>query len=189
MRYSFRRIAHLQFETIHPFLDGNGRLGRLLITLYLCSEGILEEPLLYLSLYLKTHRKTYYQLLNEVRDHGRWEVWLEFFLLGVKEVAEQANAAAKRISSIFEADAQKISNLKRAAMMARKVHEVMRQRPIVTIALITELCDTTVPTATNALRNLEKLGIVLEVTGKERGRIYAYTKYLEVLDEGTDPIN
>lgn len=182
-------IAHLQFETIHPFLDGNGRLGRLLITLYLCSEGILEEPLLYLSLYLKTHRKTYYQLLNEVRDHGRWEVWLEFFLLGVKEVAEQANAAAKRISSIFEDDAQKISNLKRAAMMARKVHEVMRQRPIVTIALITELCDTTVPTATSALRNLEKLGIVLEVTGKERGRIYAYTKYLEVLDEGTDPIN
>ena len=182
-------IAHLQFETIHPFLDGNGRLGRLLITLYLCSEGILEEPLLYLSLYLKTHRKTYYQLLNEVRDHGRWEVWLEFFLLGVKEVAEQANAAAKRISSIFEADAQKISNLKRAAMMARKVHEVMRQRPIVTIALITKLCDTTVPTATNALRNLEKLGVVLEVTGKERGRIYAYTKYLEVLDEGTDPID
>ena len=182
-------IAHLQFETIHPFLDGNGRLGRLLITLYLCSEGILEEPLLYLSLYLKTHRKTYYQLLNEVRDHGRWEVWLEFFLIGVKEVAEQANVAAKRISSIFEADAQKISNLKRAAMMARKVHEVMRQRPIVTIALITELCDTTVPTATNALRNLEKLGVVLEVTGKERGRIYAYTKYLEILDEGTDPIN
>lgn len=182
-------IAHLQFETIHPFLDGNGRLGRLLITLYLCSEGILEEPLLYLSLYLKTHRKTYYQLLNEVRDHGRWEVWLEFFLIGVKEVAEQANAAAKRISSIFEADAQKISNLKRAAMMARKVHEVMRQRPIVTIALIAELCDTTVPTATSALRNLEKLGVVLEVTGKERGRIYAYTKYLEVLDEGTDPIN
>jgi len=182
-------IAHLQFETIHPFLDGNGRLGRLLITLYLCSEGILEEPLLYLSLYLKTHRKTYYQLLNEVRDHGRWEVWLEFFLIGVKEVAEQANAAAKRISGIFEADAQKISNLKRAAMMARKVHEVMRQRPIVTIALITKLCDTTAPTATNALRNLEKLGVVLEVTGKERGRIYAYTKYLEVLDEGTDPIN
>ena len=182
-------IAHLQFETIHPFLDGNGRLGRLLITLYLCSEGILEEPLLYLSLYLKTHRKTYYQLLNEVREHGRWEVWLEFFLIGVKEVAEQANAAAKRISSIFEADAQKISSLKRAAMMARKVHEAMRQRPIVTIALITELCDTTVPTATNALRNLEKLEIVLEVTGKERGRIYAYTKYLEVLDEGTDPIN
>jgi len=182
-------IAHLQFETIHPFLDGNGRLGRLLITLYLCSEGILEEPLLYLSLYLKTHRKTYYQLLNEVREHGRWEVWLEFFLIGVKEVAEQANAAAKRISSIFEADAQKISTLRRAAMMARKVHEAMRQRPIVTIALITELCDTTVPTATNALRNLEKLGIVLEVTGKERGRIYAYTKYLEILDEGTDPIN
>lgn len=182
-------IAHLQFETIHPFLDGNGRLGRLLITLYLCSEGILEEPLLYLSLYLKTHRKTYYQLLNEVREHGRWEVWLEFFLIGVREVAEQANAAAKRISSIFEADAQKISNLKRAAMMARKVHEVMRQRPIVTIGLITELCATTVPTATNALRNLEKLGVVLEVTGKERGRIYAYTKYLEVLDEGTDPIN
>ena len=181
-------IAHLQFETIHPFLDGNGRLGRLLITLYLCSEGILEEPLLYLSLYLKTHRTIYYQLLNEVRDHGRWEVWLEFFLTGVKEVAEQANGAARRITKIFKDDAEKISKLKRAAASAHKVHDAMRQRPIVTVALIMELCDTTAPTATNALNNLIELGIVKEVTGKERGRVFAYSKYLEVLDEGTDPI-
>lgn len=182
-------IAHLQFETIHPFLDGNGRLGRLLITLYLCSEGILEEPLLYLSLYLKTHRKTYYQLLNEVRDHGRWEVWLEFFLVGVKEVAEQANAAARRITKIFEDDTQKIAKLKRAAAMAHKVHAVMRQRPIVTISLVMELCDTTAPTATKALGNLIELGIVHEITGKERGRIFAYGEYLETLDEGTGPIS
>jgi Fic family protein len=181
-------IAHLQFETIHPFLDGNGRLGRLLITLYLCSEGVLQEPLLYLSLYLKTHRKVYYQLLNEVRDHGRWEVWLEFFLDGVKEVAEQANFSARSISSIFDQDAQKISELKRAAPMARKVHELMRQRPIVTIAVIIDLCKTTAPTAANALSNLIDLEIVAEVTGKQRGRVFAYTKYLEILKEGTDPI-
>lgn len=160
----------------------------MLITLYLCSEGILEEPLLYLSLYLKTHRKTYYQLLNEVRDHGRWEVWLEFFLIGVKEVAEQANSAARRITKIFENDAEKITKLSRAAATARKVHDVMRQRPIVTVALVMELCDTTAPTATNALSNLIELEIVREITGKERGRVYAYTEYLEVLDEGTDPI-
>ena len=181
-------IAHLQFETIHPFLDGNGRLGRLLITLYLCAKGILEEPLLYLSLYLKTHRTIYYQLLNEVRDHGRWEVWLEFFLIGVKEVADQANGAARRITKIFENDAEKISKLKRAAASARKVPDVMRQRPIVTVAMVMELCDTTAPTATNALNNLINLKIVKEVTGKERGRVFAYTKYLEVLDEGTEPI-
>ena len=148
----------------------------------------MEEPLLYLSLYLKTHRTVYYQLLNEVRDHGRWEVWLEFFLMGVKEVAEQANGAARRITKIFEDDAAKISKLKRAAASARKVHDVMRQRPIVTVALVMELCETTAPTATNALNNLIKLGIVKEVTGKERGRVFVYTKYLEILDEGTNPI-
>lgn len=181
-------IAHLQFETIHPFLDGNGRLGRLLITLYLCSEGILEEPLLYLSLYLKTHRKAYYALLNEVREHGRWEVWLEFFLTGVRDVATQAHEAARIISSIFETDAETIKSLGRASAMASRVHEVMRQHPIVTISAITELCETTVPTATKALTNLEELGIVREITGQARNRVYVYAEYLDVLNEGTDPI-
>lgn len=181
-------IAHLQFETIHPFLDGNGRLGRLLITLYLCSAGILEEPLLYLSLYLKTHRSTYYALLNEVRDYGRWEVWLEFFLTGVRDVATQAHQSARTISDIFTQDALKIATLKRAAPMAQKVHDIMRQRPIMTVAAIAEQVGTSFPTANKALSNLVKLGILAEVTGNERGRIYAYTKYLDVLDEGTEPI-
>ncbi len=181
-------IAHLQFETIHPFLDGNGRLGRLIITLYLCSEGILEEPLLYLSLYLKTHRKTYYALLNEVREHGRWEVWLEFFLSGVRDVAKQAHRSARTISDIFASDAVKIDALKRAAPMARKVHNILQQRPIMTAATIADLADTSFPTANNALANLERLGILTEITGKERGRIYAYTRYLDVLNEGTEPI-
>jgi len=181
-------IAHLQFETIHPFLDGNGRLGRLIITLYLCSEGILEEPLLYLSLYLKTHRKTYYALLNEVREHGRWEVWLEFFLSGVRDVAKQAHQAARTISDIFASDAGKIGVLKRAAPMAHRVHNILQQRPIMTAATITDIANTSFPTASNALSNLERLGILTEITGKERGRVYAYARYLDVLNEGTEPI-
>jgi len=181
-------IVHLQFETIHPFLDGNGRLGRLIITLYLCSKGILEEPLLYLSLYLKTHRKTYYALLNEVREHGHWEVWLEFFLSGVRDVAKQAHQAARTISDIFANDAEKIDVLKRAAPMAHRVHNILQQRPIMTAATIADLADTSFPTASNALSNLERLGILTEITGKERGRVYAYARYLDVLNEGTEPI-
>lgn len=181
-------IAHLQFETIHPFLDGNGRLGRLLITLYLCSVGILKEPLLYLSLYLKTHRQTYYDLLGEVRHYGRWEMWLEFFLMGVRDVAAQAHDAARHISDIFESDAQKIKSLKRAAPMAQRAHAILRERPIVTIAAIAKQCETSVPTATKALDNLVNLGIVSELTGKQRGRIYAYSRYLDIMSEGTDPL-
>lgn len=181
-------IAHLQFETIHPFLDGNGRLGRLLITLYLCSQGILKEPLLYLSLYLKTHRKTYYALLGEVRDHGNWETWLEFFLTGVRDVATQAHEAARRISQVFEEDGEKLKTLKRAAPMAQRAHDVLRQRPIVTIASVAKDCGTSIPTATKALENLQALHIVTELTGKQRGRVYAYTRYLDIMSEGTDPL-
>ncbi|WP_430416246.1 Fic family protein [Parasphingorhabdus sp.] len=181
-------IAHLQFETIHPFLDGNGRLGRLIITLYLCSKDILKEPLLYLSLYLKTHRQTYYALLGEVREHGRWETWLEFFLTGVRDVAASAHDAARRISAVFEEDTAKLGDLKRAAPMARRVHDVLRQRPVVTIASVTTLCETSVPTATKALEHLTRLQIVTETTGKQRGRIYAYTRYLDIMSEGTDPL-
>jgi len=115
-------LAHVQFETIHPFLDGNGRLGRLLITLYLCTEGILQEPLLYVSLYLKANRATYYDLLQEVRTEGRWEVWLEFFLKGVRDVASQAHDAAREISRLFADDLEKTKSLGRAAPTADLVH-------------------------------------------------------------------
>lgn len=181
-------LAHVQFETIHPFLDGNGRLGRLLITLYLCTEGVLREPLLYLSLYLKTHRQTYYALLQEVREHGRWEAWLEFFLTGVRDVARSAHDAARRISDMFEADLEKTKTLGRAAPTAAAMLRILQQRPIVTIGKAAEIADTSFPTATNTLSHLQELGIVDEVSGKQRGRVYAYTRYLDILSEGTEPL-
>ncbi len=181
-------LAHVQFETTHPFLDGNGRIGRLLVTLYLCERGILEEPLLYLSLYLKTHRQTYYALLQEVREHGRWEVWLEFFLTGVRDVAEQAHTAARAISAIFAEDDGRIDTLGRAAANARKVHLLLQKRPLMTIGTAAELAGVSFPTATSALARLQEIGIVDEVTGKLRGRVFAYRRYLALLSEGTEPI-
>jgi cell filamentation protein, protein adenylyltransferase len=181
-------LAHVQFETIHPFLDGNGRLGRLLITLYLCEQGVLEEPLLYLSLYLKTHRQTYYSLLQEVREHGRWETWLEFFLTGVRDVAGQAHAAARAISIIFEEDTVKIAGLGRAATSARALHRTLQRRPLMTATTAAGLSDMTFPTAMTGLQNLEKLSIVVEMTGKDRGRTFAYQRYLDLLSDGTEPI-
>ena len=181
-------LAHVQFETIHPFLDGNGRLGRLLVTLYLCEQGILEEPLLYLSLYLKTHRKTYYALLQEVRDEGAWETWLEFFLIGVRNIARQAHEAARTISGIFAEDAAKIDSLGRAAQSARTLHQALQRRPLLTATTAAQLCDMAFPTAMAGLQNLEKLGIVDEITGKDRGRSFAYQRYLNLLSEGTEPL-
>lgn len=181
-------LAHVQFETIHPFLDGNGRLGRLLITLYLCAEGILHEPLLYVSLYLKANRATYYALLQEVRTEGRWEVWLEFFLKGVRDVARQAHDAARKISRLFATDLEKAQSLGRAAPTAGAILMLMQQRPILTIAKAAELSGTTFPTASSTLANLESLGIVKEISGKQRGRIYAYQAYLDILNEGAEPL-
>jgi Fic family protein len=181
-------LAHVQFETIHPFLDGNGRLGRLLITLYLCAEGILHEPLLYVSLYLKENRATYYALLQEVRTEGRWEVWLEFFLKGVRDVARQAHDAARQISRLFAADLEKTTSLGRAAPTARAILMLMQQRPILTIAKAAALSETTFPTASSALANLESLGLIKEISGKQRGRIYAYQAYLNILNEGAEPL-
>jgi Fic family protein len=181
-------LAHVQFETIHPFLDGNGRLGRLLITLYLCEQGVLEEPLLYLSLYLKSHRATYYALLQEVREHGRWETWLEFFLTGVRDVARQAHGAARAISAIFTEDAAKVAGLGRGAPAARALHVILQTRPLLTIGTAAELAGVSFPTATAALERLRGLGIVEEITGKARGRVFVYRRYLALLDIGTEPI-
>lgn len=181
-------LAHVQFETIHPFLDGNGRLGRLLITLYLCAEGILHEPLLYVSLYLKENRATYYALLQEVRTEGRWEVWLEFFLKGVRDVARQAHDAARQISRLFATDLEKTKSLGRAAPTAGAILMLMQQRPILTIAKAAELSETTFPTASSALANLKSLGLIKEISGKQRGRIYAYQAYLDILNEGAEPL-
>ena len=181
-------LAHVQFETIHPFLDGNGRLGRLLVTLILVEAGVLHEPILYLSLFLKSRRDDYYRLLQEVRQAGAWETWMEFFLTGVAETAEQAAETARELIAMFEAHRQQISTLGRSAPSALRVHEFMQARPVVTIQAVADALNTSFPTASGALEKLAELSIIRETTGKQRGRIYAYSDYLALLDCGTEPL-
>lgn len=181
-------LAHVQFETIHPFLDGNGRLGRLLITLMLCEEKALSEPILYLSLYLKTHRSRYYELLQTVREEGDWEAWVEFFLEGVVETAEQGVSAAQRLLRLFEEDRRKISAIGRAAPSAFRVFTELQRSPLLSVPSAAEKLQTSRPTVRKSLEHLETLGIVRETTGRQRGRVYQYQRYLEILDEGTEPL-
>jgi len=182
-------LAHLQFETIHPFLDGNGRLGRLLITLILCVEGILRQPLLYLSLYLKTHRDQYYELLQSVRETGNWEDWIEFFLEGVIETSEQATETAQSIIKLFKEDRNTIENSNRSTSSALAIHVLMQHRPILTTSQITAETGSSLPTVLRNLAFLEDIDIVKEVTGKQRNKIFTYRAYLEILNQGTEPLS
>jgi Fic family protein len=181
-------LLHVQFETIHPFLDGNGRIGRLLVTLYLCVHGVLRKPLLYLSLYLKTHRADYYRLLQEVRERGAWEAWLEFFLDGIAETANQAFDAATRIVELLKRDRERIVAESDRAGSALRVHELLQQNPFLTANLLVERTGLTAPTINAALADLESLGIVKEMTGRRRGRVFGYSAYLAILSEGTEPL-
>ncbi len=181
-------LVHVQFETIHPFLDGNGRLGRLLITFLLCTQGILKEPILYLSLYFKTHRRKYYDLLQGVRERGDWETWLEFFLDGITETSLQAAEAAREILSLFEADRQRIESLGRPAASALRVHQLLQQKPIVGIPDAALKLGISAPTIAKSIQHLEKLGIIREITGKQRGRMFVYSDYLSILSRGTEPL-
>jgi Fic family protein len=181
-------LAHLQFETIHPFLDGNGRLGRLLITLMLCSAGVLREPVLYLSLFFKSRRSDYYRLLQEVREVGRWETWIEFFLTGVAETAEQATETARALTTLVEADRSRIAELGRASPSAVRVHDLLQRRPMVTIQAVSKELGLSLPTAGKTLGMLEKIGLVHETTGKRRNRLFEYSRYLALLDKGTEPL-
>ena len=181
-------LIHVQFETIHPFLDGNGRLGRLLITLLLCARGALQEPLLYLSLYFKTHRSHYYDLLQRVRQDGAWEEWLEFFLEGVESTAKQAAETAVELNRLFAADRKRIQEIGRPALTALRVHEYMQMKPLISIGLAARALNLTVTTVGTALARLESLGIVRETTGRERDRIFAYSHYVEIVSAGTEPI-
>jgi len=174
-------LAHVQFETIHPFLDGNGRVGRLLITLLLCVEGVLKEPLLYLSLYLRQHRDEYYELLDVVRRDGDWERWLYFFAQAVEETANNAVQTAQALVEVFRADSAKIRALKRAASSALRVHQRLQERPLGSIASLSKATELTVPTVTAALESLIGLGIVRETTGRQRNRVFAYGRYIELL--------
>jgi Fic family protein len=181
-------LIHAQFETIHPFLDGNGRLGRVLITLLLCSKGALREPLLYLSLYFKTNRDRYYELLQRVRTHGAWEEWLAFFLEGAEITARAAAEAAKQILTLFAKDRDRIQTIGRAAFSALRVHEYLQKKPLVGIGVVAEALKLSIPTVTVALDHLVRLGIAKEVTGKRRARVFGYSRYLKILSEGTEPI-
>jgi Fic family protein len=179
-------LAHVQFETIHPFLDGNGRLGRLLITLLLCAEGALSEPLLYLSLYFKTNRLYYYELLQKVRVEGDWEAWINFFLEGVEVTSQQASDTARRILNLLEQDRQKIQTTGRAAGSILRVHQFTYKHPLCSIPNTSKALQLTKPTVTAALKYLQELGIVREVTGRQRDRLFVYEKYLDILNEGTE---
>ncbi len=181
-------LVHLQFETVHPFLDGNGRIGRLLITLMLCNAGLLKEPSLYLSLYFKTHRQTYYRLLQEVREAGTWETWLEFFLTGVEETANGAVETVNRLLHLFEADRAKVATLGRATSNAMRLHQHLQSMPIIGIQGTVKALDLTAATVSKAIQHLEELGILREVTGKQRDRLYVYDAYLQILSEGTTPL-
>ncbi|HLX43408.1 MAG TPA: Fic family protein [Bryobacteraceae bacterium] len=181
-------LAHVQFETIHPFLDGNGRLGRLLITFLLCAGGALHEPILYLSLFFKAHRQTYYDLLTQVRATGDWEAWLDFFLRGVKETADQAVSAARRIIALLEADRRKIETLGRPAASVLRVLQYAQTHPILSIATAAEAIGSTFPTVAGAIEHMQHLGIMREITGKQRHRLFTYGSYLDILNEGTDPL-
>ncbi|HQR44605.1 MAG TPA: Fic/DOC family N-terminal domain-containing protein [Thermoanaerobaculia bacterium] len=179
-------LSHVQFETIHPFLDGNGRLGRLLVTLLLCAERILHEPLLYLSLYLKKHRRTYYDLLMSVRQDGDWERWVAFFAEAVETTANAAVETACTLGDLFSGDRARIMSLGRGADSALRIHVELQRRPLVTATALCRSTKLTPPTVGRALRELVGLGIVRETTGRKRGRVFVYDQYLSRLNQGTE---
>ncbi len=179
-------LAHVQFETIHPFLDGNGRVGRLLIALILAAEGILREPLLYLSLYLKQHRSRYYELLGTTRETGDWEAWLEFFAEGVAETAEQAVDSAKGLTALFVRDRARVREASgQSSGSTLQVLDELCRRPVATIKYLSMQTGLSVPTVSRAVDRLVGLGIAEEVSGRSWRRIYTYAEYVKRLNEGT----
>lgn len=180
-------LAHVQFETIHPFLDGNGRVGRLLITLLLCHAGVLRDPLLYLSLYLKQRRGVYYELLDQVRRTGDWEAWLAFFLDGVREAAETAVSTSSRLLERLASDRAAVERRGRRAGSALRVHDALSARPILSLRESCARTGLSFPASSSAMRLLVDLGIAREITGRSRNRLFVYGRYLAILNEGTEP--
>lgn len=181
-------LAHVQFETIHPFLDGNGRPGRLLIALLLHHGGLLTQPLLYLSLYLKQHRPVYYELLDRVRTQGDWEAWVDFFLEGVQQTASGAVQTAQRLVALFQQDTQRVQALGSAAARALRVLEGLRQRPMCPLKQLASASGLSFPTASKAVQTLADLSIVHELTGRRRNRVFVYSAYLNILNEDGQPL-
>ncbi|MDO9224912.1 MAG: Fic family protein [Pseudomonadota bacterium] len=176
-------LAHVQFETIHPFLDGNGRLGRLLIALLLHEGGALTQPLLYLSLYFKQHRALYYELLDRVRRQGDWEAWVDFFLEGVETTATGAVNTARRLVELFQQDSQRVQASGRGAANLMRTLEALRQRPLTDLGQVRQQTGISFPTASKAMLTLVEMGIARELTGQRRNRVFVYDAYLNILNE------
>ncbi len=181
-------LIHVQFETIHPFLDGNGRIGRLLITFFLMMMGDLRQPSLYLSLFFKSNREEYYRRLSAVRTAGDWEGWLDFFLHGVAETSNQVVQTSQAISALFKADQDKSATLKRAGITARQAHAQLQKTAISNAINMATALDVSVPTARLALNNLKELGVVKDISGSGKERLYIYTALIDLLEQGAEPI-
>jgi Fic family protein len=179
-------LLHVQFETIHPYLDGNGRIGRLLVSLLLEHWGLLRRPLLYLSLFFKRHRAEYYRRLSLVRTEGDWETWLDYFLDGVATVAAEAVHASRNLFTQVNSDRQRLLAHTSASVGALRLFEFLQKNPIVSSTSVMRLLDTTRPAAGRALGTLVEAGILVETTGRRRDRSYAYEGYLALLREGTE---
>ena len=179
-------MAHVQFETIHPYLDGNGRIGRLLITLLLEHWQVLAKPSLYLSLFFKRHQMEYYRRLGAVRTDGDWEGWLDFFLDGVATIADEAVASARDLFALASADRGKVLQTGAASVTALRLFEALPRHPIVTVASAMKLVEASKPTATRAIEVLVEAGVLVEVTGRKRDRSFVYQAYLDRLRVGTD---
>lgn len=182
-------LLHVQFETLHPYLDGNGRIGRLLVTLLLEHQGLLTRPLLYLSLYFKRHRQTYYRLLNGVRTDGDWEAWLDYFLHGVATIAEEAVATARDLFHRVTADRARVLAHAHVSVAGLRLFELLPRHPILTLATAVDRLGVSKPTAGRAIEALEDLGVLVEQTGRKRDRSYAYNAYLERLRLDTEDID
>ncbi|ACK80164.1 fic family protein [Acidithiobacillus ferrooxidans ATCC 23270] len=181
-------LAHVQFETIHPFLDGNGRLGRLLIAMLLHEGGLLIQPMLYLSLYFKQHRDMYYELLDGVRRHGDWEAWVDFFLEGVELTATGAVNTARRLVDLFQQDSHRVRAVGRGAANFLRVLEALRQRPLNDLGQISRQAGISFPTASKAMMALVEIGIARELTGRRRNRVFVYDAYMNILNEGGEAL-
>ena len=181
-------MFHAQFETINTYHDGNGRVGRLLITLLIEHWGLLTRPLLYLSLFFKQHRAEYYRRLDAVRTDGDWEGWVGYFLEGVRETSEQTTTAARQLFALVNDDRKKVLQLPSTTVAAARLFEALPEHPVVTVERVAGLLDTSKPTATKAINALMDAGVLVEATGRRRDRVFHYRAYLDLLKEGTELI-
>jgi Fic family protein len=177
-------LIHVQFESIHPFLDGNGRLGRLLVTFLLCAEGVLQDPLLYLSLYFKMNRSVYYEHLQRVRLNGEWREWILFFLEGIRHTSQQGFETARTLVEVTERHRKSIGTAGRRAGSMLQIYEIMRTHPVISSRELNRLASLSAPAVGAAVRELIQLDLVKEITGKKRDRIFVYDSYLRILGEG-----